>query len=128
MVMMNILKMLHGVFVAIAVFIVTMGVAVSVWNLIKIIVYPSQAQVLYSKARWALCQYIVFGLEFMIAGDVVHTLLMPDYQTTIILGAMVLIRTILSYFINLEMALMEKTAANTSNPMCACRCASEEHN
>ena len=107
---MDILKVLHGVFVAIAVVIVTTGVVVSVWNLLKILVYPSQAAALYKKARWALCQYIVFGLEFMIAGDVVHTLLLPDYKTTIILGAMVLIRTVLSYFINLEMALMEKSS------------------
>ncbi len=103
------LEVLHGIFVSIAVIIVTLGVVRSVYYLASIALYPKQVVVRYKKARWVLCQHIVFGLEFMIAGDVVHTLLMPDYQTTLILGAMVLIRTVLSYYVDLEMKLMEET-------------------
>lgn len=122
MVIMDILKTLHGIFIAIAVVIVTAGVILSVGNLLMMFIKPKQAQELYHKARWILCQYIVFGLEFMIAGDVVHTLLMPDYHTTLMLGAMVLIRTVLSYFINLEMSLMENGAAAPRGCRCQKKC------
>ncbi|MBD3231657.1 DUF1622 domain-containing protein [Candidatus Dependentiae bacterium] len=52
--------------------------------------------------RSDLASYILMGLEFMIAGDIIHTILKPDKEALIILGSIVAIRTVISYFLNLE--------------------------
>lgn len=46
---------------------------------------------------------IVLGLEFFIAADIIQTFIVPDYYEVGILGALVIIRTILSYFLNREL-------------------------
>lgn len=45
---------------------------------------------------------LVFGLEFFIAADVLTTLVAPTRDEIILLGAVVLIRTILGYFLSKE--------------------------
>jgi uncharacterized membrane protein len=45
---------------------------------------------------------IVFGLEFFIAGDVLTTVLDPTLEDLTLLGAVVLIRVILGYFLEKE--------------------------
>ena len=47
--------------------------------------------------------YILLGLEFLIAADIVHTITQPGLEELAALGAIVAIRTILSYFLNREM-------------------------
>ena len=53
--------------------------------------------------RHHLGSYILLGLEFMIAADIIRTILQPTVNELIILGSIVAIRTVLSYFLNLEM-------------------------
>jgi uncharacterized membrane protein len=45
---------------------------------------------------------IVFGLEFLIAGDILSTLLSPTQQDLINLAVVVVIRTVLGYFLSKE--------------------------
>lgn len=53
--------------------------------------------------RRHLGNYILLGLEFMIAGDIIHTVLYPSKESLIVLGAIVAIRTVISYFLNKEL-------------------------
>ena len=53
--------------------------------------------------RHHLGQYLLLGLEFHIAADIIHTVFKPDIQSLIILGAIVAIRTVISYFLNKEL-------------------------
>lgn len=53
--------------------------------------------------RHHLGSYILLGLEFLIAADIVRTVVRPTLQELTVLGGIVVIRTILSYFLNLEM-------------------------
>lgn len=53
--------------------------------------------------RRNLSLYILLGLEFMVAGDIIHTVLRPSRQDLIILGSIVAIRTVISYFLNKEL-------------------------
>jgi len=46
---------------------------------------------------------IILGLEFMVGADIVGSLVEPDYYNLGLLGILVLIRTILSYFLNIEL-------------------------
>jgi uncharacterized membrane protein len=53
--------------------------------------------------RHALGYYLLFGLEFLIAADIIDTLMKPSVQDLIGLGAIVLIRTVISYSLNAEL-------------------------
>lgn len=55
------------------------------------------------RLRHLLGYYLLLGLEFLIAADIIETLMKPTTQDLIILGAIVAIRTIISYSLNLEL-------------------------
>lgn len=46
---------------------------------------------------------IVLGLEFILASDVILTIVLPDYYNLGLLAILVVIRTILNYFLNKEL-------------------------
>jgi uncharacterized membrane protein len=56
----------------------------------------------YNQIRREFTDKIVFGLEFFIAADVLSTLIAPTHEELIVLGAVVIIRTILGYFLSKE--------------------------
>jgi uncharacterized membrane protein len=56
----------------------------------------------YNQTRLEFTDKIVFGLEFLIAGDILSTLLSPDQQDLINLTVVVVIRTVLGYFLSKE--------------------------
>ncbi|MDY9925434.1 DUF1622 domain-containing protein [Methanosarcina sp.] len=56
----------------------------------------------YEHIRRELTNKLVFGLEFFIAADVLRTLRDPTQEELIVLGTVVLIRTILGYFLSKE--------------------------
>ena len=51
-----------------------------------------------------LGDYLLLGLEFLIAADIIDTLMKPSTQDLVILGAIVAIRTVISYSLNSEFA------------------------
>ena len=53
--------------------------------------------------RHHLGYYLLLGLEFLIAADIVHTVLTPTLADLAILGAIVAIRTVISFSINWEL-------------------------
>ncbi len=53
--------------------------------------------------RITLGSYLVLGLEFFIAGDIIKTIITPTWESLAILGAIVVIRTILSYFLTKDL-------------------------
>jgi uncharacterized membrane protein len=82
----------------------TIGLAVivigSVWSLAYFIlswINRHTLDVCYAMLRQNLARTIILGLEFLIAGDIIHSIAVtPSYQSVIILGMIVLIRTFLS--------------------------------
>jgi uncharacterized membrane protein len=56
----------------------------------------------YNIIRREFTSKIVFGLEFFIAADLLTTLVAPTREELILLGAVVIIRTILGYFLSRE--------------------------
>lgn len=54
--------------------------------------------------RHVLGYYLLLGLEFLIAADIIDTLMKPSTQDLLILGAIVAIRTVISYSLNAELA------------------------
>ena len=56
-------------------------------------------------------RYILLGLEFFIAADVFQTIFLPSWSELGQLFVIVIIRTILSYFLNYEFKIIEKKKA-----------------
>src|SRR6266540_4915620 len=56
------------------------------------------------RLRHLLGYYLLLGLEFLIAADIIDTLMKPSTQDLIVLGAIVAIRTVISYSLNSELA------------------------
>ena len=54
--------------------------------------------------RQQLGSSLLLGLEFLIAADVVRTVVQPTLEEVGILGGIVAIRTVISYFLHREMA------------------------
>lgn len=58
----------------------------------------------YQELRRTVGIYILLGLEFMVVSDLLHTIQESrDYKSVIILGALVVIRTVISFFLGKEM-------------------------
>lgn len=90
------------------------GIGIILWGVVRSVLdivnnYVSKKKdTFFRSARMVLCQHIVFGLEFMVAGDVIRTIILPDYHTLAILGGLVVIRTVLSYFVDIELRHLRK--------------------
>jgi uncharacterized membrane protein len=56
----------------------------------------------YNLIRRELTSKIVFGLEFFIASDVLTTLIAPSREEILLLAVVVVIRTVLGYFLARE--------------------------
>lgn len=57
----------------------------------------------YEELRRSVGIYIILGLEFMIVSDLLNTIQKRDRESLIILGGLVVIRTVISYFLGKEM-------------------------
>ncbi|MBN1913792.1 MAG: DUF1622 domain-containing protein [Candidatus Omnitrophica bacterium] len=53
--------------------------------------------------RVKLGSYLVLSLEFFIAADIIKTILTPTWESIGMLGAIVIIRTVLSYFLTKDL-------------------------
>ena len=53
--------------------------------------------------RHHLGSYLLIGLEFLIAADIIHSVFKPDLKSLTALGAIVAIRSVISFFLNKEL-------------------------
>lgn len=90
------------------------GVAVIAWGVILVLSRLLRAELGRLKGR-KICRerevlrhqlgsYLLLGLEFMIAADVIGTVVHPTFKEVAVLAAIVVIRTIISHFLDREMA------------------------
>ncbi|NLM29929.1 MAG: DUF1622 domain-containing protein [Methanomicrobiales archaeon] len=56
----------------------------------------------YPEIRGTFTTRILIGLEFFVAADLLKTILAPTFEDLIILGSLVAIRTVVSYFLGME--------------------------
>ena len=88
-------------------FIALIGVAVITFGAISS-VYQLLMSMIYKKfsANYIRLQFgrsVTLGLEFMVAGDIIGSLVKPNYYNVGLLAIIVMIRTVLSYFLNKEL-------------------------
>ena len=60
--------------------------------------------------------YLLLGLEFSVAADIILTLLEPDTEGVLTLGGLIIIRTVISYFVGRERAELRRELSVTERP------------
>lgn len=68
---------------------------------------PEQRMERQNLARLELGRYILSGLELLIVADVIHTALSFSLDSIIFLGALVLVRSVISWFLDREIATID---------------------
>jgi uncharacterized membrane protein len=85
----------------VGVFIVAVGALVATARLLIRLAHKTGSY--YSSYRQDIGRAILLGLEFLIAGDIIRTVVVaPTIQNVLVLGLIVLIRTFLSLSLQLE--------------------------
>jgi len=86
--------------------IIVWGAFISAYKIIFLEIQRIKVKDIYTErelVRFRFGSYILLGLEFLIAADVMNTIIKPSHNELITLGAIVIIRTILSFFLTKEL-------------------------
>jgi len=84
--------------------IIIWGVLISLYEFFKKEIFGNDKTMQLNEAiRIRLGGYLVLALEFFIAGDIIKTIITPTWESLGILGAIVVIRTVLSYFLTMDL-------------------------
>lgn len=86
------------------VFLIVTGVGTSILGFIKYQMFPNKrgAGTGFNSLRKDFGEYLILGLEFLIAADVIQTMIHRELEQLYILGGIVLIRTVIGYFLKKE--------------------------
>ncbi len=91
--------------------IIVWGVVLTLWKFIVITAKtkfePDRMDALQD-IRIILGSYILLGLEVLIAADIIETIAQPTFNEILLLVAIVLIRTSISFFLNKEIEAVER--------------------
>ncbi len=80
------------------------GVTMAIMEFLRKEVYAGHDRIkMNENIRIKLGSYLVLGLELFIAGDIIKTIITPTWESLGMLGAIVVIRTILSYFLTKDL-------------------------
>ncbi|MDD5120276.1 MAG: DUF1622 domain-containing protein [Candidatus Omnitrophica bacterium] len=102
---------LHGIINNINLVLNIMGALIIIWG-VCIALFEfiknetgdrSKTTQLNETMRIRLGGYLVLALEFFIAGDIIKTIITPTWESLGILGAIIVIRTVLSYFLTIDL-------------------------
>jgi uncharacterized membrane protein len=97
---------------AIGVAIISWGVLLMVFRLLRLELSRFRRVHIYHEReilRHQLGSYMLLGLEFLIAADIIHTVTHPTLTDLAVLGSIVIIRTVISHFLDREVAAFEIT-------------------
>jgi uncharacterized membrane protein len=90
-----------------------LGIAVVLWGAIegligllmriKTVLFREAQPVPISHIRVAIGEKTALGLDFFLAGDIIQTIMVPTWESLAILGGIVVIRTIIAFFLNKDL-------------------------
>lgn len=107
----HILETLAFITGCVSMIIVLYGTLVSFLSFLKNEIMRISGKFSYQKIRVLradLGTYLLFGLEILIASDVLKTIIEPSFMELGILAGIVVLRTVLSVFLNREINEIEK--------------------
>jgi uncharacterized membrane protein len=68
-----------------------------------------------TEIRLFLGRYLALGLEFQIGADILSTAVAPTFDDVLLLGAIVVIRTVLNYFLSKELERERRQVTHESD-------------
>lgn len=90
-----------------------LGIAVVLWGAIegllrlllriKSALVREQQPVPISHIRSAIGEKTALGLDFFLAGDIIQTIVIPSWESLAMLGGIVVIRTVIAFFLNKDL-------------------------
>jgi uncharacterized membrane protein len=90
------------------------GIAIVLWGILEAIIglirgswsvlTRESSRIELDVIRLTMGEKMVLGLEFFLAGDIIQTIVVPTWNSLAILGGIVVIRTVIVYFLNLELS------------------------
>lgn len=90
-------------FVSIAILIIGVIRALIQFGKNELISEPSTKRAAHiTEIKNFFASYVLFSLEVLIAADIIETIMNPTPEDVMILGAIVVIRTVISYFLGKE--------------------------
>ena len=101
----------------------TLGVAIIVWGVVLTVF--SLLKLEFSRLihesifrereslRHQFASYLLLALEFLIAADIIATVIHPTFEEIAILASIVVIRTVISYFLEKEISSFNAAAATS---------------
>lgn len=87
----------------VGVLVIVTGVIHGLINFIAIEIGAKSKHLNHDEIRYSLGIYLLLGLEFLIAADILETVFRPTLEQLSILAGIVVIRTVLNYFLNKEL-------------------------
>jgi len=105
--MKEILYLVSSVIGVVGVAVIVWGVILITFRLLKLEIKRFKYISIYRERetlRHQLGSYLLLGLEFLIAADVIRTITHPTLNDMAVLGSIVIIRTVISYFLEREVA------------------------
>ncbi|GKX63412.1 DUF1622 domain-containing protein [Pragia fontium] len=103
--MVNMLNLIANILSVISILIISYGALIAIINFLRgEIKRDASPLTALTTVRTTLGSYLLLGLEILIAADILKTILEPSYRELIVLGSVVLIRTVLSFFLNREIS------------------------
>jgi len=82
--------------------IILTGVVHGLFNFISLELRVSRS-ISHDTIRYQLWVYLLLGLEFLVAADILETVFTPSIEQLWVLWGIVIIRTVLNYFLNKEL-------------------------
>lgn len=93
----------------VGVLIILTGAVKALYEYMRFLLRPALDPTLtINTIRLHLGRTLILGLEFIVAADLIGTTSTPDYYSLGILGAIVLIRTVLNFTLNRELIALSK--------------------
>jgi uncharacterized membrane protein len=105
------MDMFHSVINVVSFSLSIIGAAITVWGILLSLVdfikkeFSCKDDCIKSNelVRVKVGSYLVLALEFFIASDIIKTIITPTWDGLGVLGAIVVIRTVLSYFLTKDL-------------------------
>lgn len=97
----------------IGIMIIMYGAAMGVWMFAVQIIKKDRT---VSAIRIELGQYLTLGLEFLIGKDIIESLVDPSWDDLGKLGAIIILRSILTLFLERELMLIKKEESLHATP------------
>ncbi|MCB9807377.1 DUF1622 domain-containing protein [Candidatus Peribacteria bacterium] len=87
----------------IGVVVILTGVLHGLYHFISLELGTKSKYISHDAIRYRLGVYLLLGLEFLVAADIIETVFKPSLEQLGVLGGIVIIRTLLNYFLNKEL-------------------------